>query len=116
MKPKAIYLMLCFVGLLLPYWQFVPWVTQHGLNLPRFVRELFANRISAFFGMDVLVSAVVLIVFMRIESPRNKISARWVPVLTVLTVGVSLGLPLFLCLRELSLEKVNSLRGKAEPA
>jgi hypothetical protein len=35
------------------------------------VRELFANRISAFFGMDVLVSAVVLIVFMRIESRRR---------------------------------------------
>lgn len=116
MKPKAIYLVLCFVGLLLPYWQFVPWVRQHGLNLALFIRELFANRISAFFGMDVLVSAVVLIVFMRIESARNKISARWLPILAVLTVGVSLGLPLFLYLRELSLEKLHSLRSKTEPA
>jgi Terpene cyclase DEP1 len=73
MKPKAIYLLLCFVGVLLPYWQFVPWVLEHGMNLPLFVRELFVNRISAFFGMDVLVSAVVLVAFMRIESGRLSI-------------------------------------------
>lgn len=49
MKPKTIYLVLCFVGTLLPYWQFVPWVIQNRIN-SLFVRELFANRISAFFG------------------------------------------------------------------
>jgi uncharacterized protein DUF2834 len=105
MKPKTIYLALCFVGAILPYWQFVPWVVDHGIDLPLFVRQLFANRISAFFGMDVLVSAVVLIVFMRRESARLSIRHRWIPVLAVLTVGVSLGLPLFLYLRELKLEE-----------
>ncbi len=73
MKPKNVYLGLCFVGFVLPYWQFVPWVSAHGLSLALFARELFANRISAFFGMDVLVSAVVLIAFMRIESRRRNI-------------------------------------------
>ena len=106
MKPKTIYLLLCFLGALLPYWQFVPWVVVHGINLPLFVRELFANRISAFFGMDVLVSAVVLIAFMRIESARLKIRWRWLPVLAVLTVGVSLGLPMFLYMRESRLEQL----------
>jgi Terpene cyclase DEP1 len=106
MKPKTIYLALCFVGVILPYWQFLPWVMQHGMNLPLFVRELFANRISAFFGMDVLVSAVVLIVLMRIESARLNIPRRWLPVLAVLTVGVSLGLPMFLYEREVRLEQL----------
>jgi len=108
MKPKTIYLALCFLGALLPYWQFVPWVMQHGLNLPLFVRELFANRISAFFGMDVLVSAVVLMVFMRIESERLKIRRRWLPVLALLTVGVSLALPMFLYMRESRMEQSKS--------
>ncbi len=97
---KTIYLALCFVGALLPYSQFVPWVVQHGLNLPLFVRDLFVNRISAFFGMDVLVSAVVLIVFMPVDSARLSIRQRWLPVLAVLLVGVSLGLPMFLYMRE----------------
>jgi len=104
MKPKTIYLALCFLGLLLPYWQFVPWMLEHGLNLSLFARELFVNRISAFFGMDVLVSAIVLIVFTRVEGRRIGLRRRWIPVLAVLLVGVSLGLPLFLYMRELQLE------------
>lgn len=103
MKPKTIYLTLCFLGLLLPYWQFIPWLFEHGLNLSLFLRELFVNRISAFFGMDVLVSAVALFVFSRVESRRIAIRRRWLPVLATLLVGVSLGLPLFLYMRELQL-------------
>ena len=106
MKPKTLYLVLCILGLVLPYAEFVPWALQHGLNLPLFVRELFANRIGAFFGMDVVVSAVVLLVFTRIESKRFGIRRRWLVILAVLTVGVSLGLPLFLYLREQQLESV----------
>jgi hypothetical protein len=110
MKPKTIYLGLCFVGALLPYWQFVPWVMQHGMNVSLFLRELFANRISAFFGVDVLVSAVVLIVFIRVESRRLNIPRRWLPVLAVLLVGVSLGFPMFLYMRELRLEQSQAVR------
>jgi uncharacterized protein DUF2834 len=105
MKPKTLYLAFCFVGAILPYWEFVPWVMQHGLNLPLLVRELFANRISAFFGMDVLVSAVVLLRFIRVERIRLDIRAWWLPVLGLLTVGVSLALPMFLYMRELKLEQ-----------
>ena len=106
MKPKTLYLVLCILGLILPYAEFVPWALLHGLNLPLFVRELFANRIGAFFGMDVLVSAVVLLTFTRVEGKRLGIRHRWLVVLAVLTVGVSLGLPLFLYLREQQLESV----------
>jgi hypothetical protein len=74
------------------------------------------NRISAFFGMDVLVSAVVLIAFMRVESARLNIRRRWLPVLAVLTVGVSLGLPMFLYMRELRMEQLQSLDTGAAPA
>jgi hypothetical protein len=95
---------LCILGVLLPYAEFIPWVMQHGLNLPLFFRELFANRIGAFFGMDVLVSAVVLLAFTRIESRRIEIRKRWLVIVALLTVGVSLGLPLFLYLRERQLE------------
>jgi|ERR1039458_2260909 hypothetical protein len=109
MKPKTLYLVLCLIGLLLPYSQFVPWVLQHGLNLPLFARELFANRIAAFFGMDVIVSAVALLVFTRIESTRLGIRRRWLVLIAVLTVGVSLALPLFLYLRELELERKPNL-------
>ncbi len=109
MKPKMLYLSLCVLGLTLPYAEFVPWALQHGLNLRLFVQELFANRIGAFFGMDVLVSAITLIAFARIEGPRLGIRRRWLVLLAILTVGVSLGLPLFLYLREVELETTATL-------
>lgn len=100
MKPKTIYLALCLLGVALPYWQFLPVLAEHGLKLSLFFQELFADRISAFFGMDVLVSAIVLIVFVRVENCRVAIRRRWLPVLATLLVGVSLGLPLLLYMRE----------------
>lgn len=109
MKRKTVYLVFCVLGIVLPYWQFVPWVVaQHGVPLGLFVRELFANRIGGFFGMDVLVSAVVLIFFLRREGRRLGVRHLWLPIAGTLTVGVSLGFPLFLYLRERALESVVS--------
>jgi hypothetical protein len=104
MKLKNVYLILCVLGVALPYWQFVPWVAANGLNMRLFVEQLFANRIGGFFGMDVLVSAIALLVFARSERPRLKGWERWLPLAAILVVGVSLGLPLFLYLRERNLE------------
>lgn len=104
MKPKPVYLSLCVLGAVLPYWQFVPWLIGNGLDPALFVRELFANRISAFFGMDVLVSAVALLLFMRLEPRRLRVRNRWIAVIGLLLVGVSLALPLYLYLREMELE------------
>jgi hypothetical protein len=106
MKIRHWYLLLCVLGVALPYWQFVPWVIAHGgLNMSLFIRDLFVNRISAFFGMDVLVSAVVLLVFVGTESRRIRIRSRWLPIIAVVLVGVSLGLPLFLYLRQIQIDR-----------
>lgn len=108
MNRKILYLVLCVLGFALPYSQFVPWVIEHGLDMRLFVQQLFANRISGFFALDVLISAVTLIGFIRSEGARLKMSRLWLPIASVLLVGVSLGLPLFLYLREPELEKPGS--------
>jgi hypothetical protein len=103
---KRFYLALCVVGFLLPYWQFVPWVAEHGLNLSLFAHDLFANRISSFFGLDVLVSAVVLWLFIAVEGSRLGMHNFWLPIVATCVVGVSLGLPLFLYLRQVHLDRI----------
>jgi hypothetical protein len=105
MNRKVLYLILCVPGLALPYLQFVPWVIEHGLNMRLFVQQLFANRIGGFFGLDLLITAVVVIGFIRNEGTRLKMRSLWLPIVSTLFVGVSLGLPLFLYLRELELER-----------
>jgi len=106
MKLRYLYLMFALIGLVLPYSQFVPWIMEHhALNIPLFLHDLFANRISAFFALDVIVSAVVLIWFIQTEGRRLRMRALWLPTLAVLLVGVSLGLPLFLYLRQLKIDQ-----------
>ena len=100
MQPKHRYLVLCVVGTILPYSQFIPFLRQHGLDLQLLFAQLFANRIAAFFGLDVIASAVVLLTFVRIEGLRAGMKHLWAPVAATLLVGVSLGLPLFLYMRE----------------
>ena len=108
MKPKLFYLVLCILGAVLPYSQFVPWLAEHGPNARLFVQQLFATRSSAFFALDVIVSAVVLLRFIRAESSRLRIRHAWLAIPATLLVGVSLGLPLFLYFRELQLERTPS--------
>src|SRR5215472_19218373 len=105
MKARHFYLVCSVLGLLLPYSQFVPWVLEHGLNVTLFCRELFANRISAFFAMDVILSAIVLIWFIQIEGKRLRVRLLWLPTVGTLIVGVSFGFPLFLLLRQAMLDR-----------
>lgn len=108
MKLRHLYLVLCLVGLLLPYWQFLPWLFEHGFNPSLFVGELFANRIAAFFGIDVILSAVVLLIFVSAEGRRLGLRLLWLPIVAAVTVGVCLGLPLFLYQRQAHLDQAGA--------
>jgi hypothetical protein len=113
MKLRHLYVGFCLLGLLLPYSQFIPWLWEHhALNMSVFARDLLANRISGFFALDVIVSAIVLICFIQTEGRRLRVRLLWLPTLAVLLVGVSLGLPLFLYLRQLQLDRTTQF-GKA---
>src|SRR6266851_1502744 len=72
MSPKRLYLALCVVGTLLPYSQFIPFLRQHGLDFQLFFAQLFANRVSAFFGWDVIVSSTLLWALVAIEGRRAR--------------------------------------------
>ncbi len=91
---------LALLGTAMPLSQFLPWVAANGLDVPRFIGDLFANGISGFFAWDVIVSAVVTIVFIAVQGERDGIGGRWIPIAATLLIGVSCGLPLFLAMRE----------------
>ncbi|MCB1877670.1 MAG: DUF2834 domain-containing protein [Chromatiales bacterium] len=100
MNLKTAFLFFCVIGALLPLSQFAPWLADNGLNLSLFFSELFSTRIGGFFGLDVIISAMVLILFVLIESKRLAMRNAWLPITATLGVGVSLGLPLFLYMRQ----------------
>ena len=106
MKLRHTYLVLCVLGAVLPYSQLVPWIAAHGLDFPLLFEELFSTRVSAFFALDVIVSAIVLVTFVWSEGRRLNLSHMWWPIIATLLVGVSLGFPLFLYLRQRELDRL----------
>lgn len=101
---QIVYALFCIIGTLLPVASFAPWLIDNGLNIGLLVQEAFAAPISAFAWTDVLVSALVLVVFVLTEGRRLQMPHAWLALLG-LAIGVSLALPLFLLLRERHLKK-----------
>ncbi|WP_406658089.1 DUF2834 domain-containing protein [Methanolobus sp. ZRKC2] len=104
MKLRNVYLILCIAGFILPYFYFVSFLMENGIDIQLFVEQMLASDISSFFAMDVIVSAIVLLVFIATEGRRLHMKKLWLPVVATLLVGVSLGLPLFLYMRQLQLD------------
>lgn len=96
---QAIYILLCIAGTALPLSQFVPWLSEQGLNVPLLLQQATSSRIAAFAWADVLISGIVVAVFVLVEGRRLSMRLLWLP-LVLLGVGPSLALPFFLLLRE----------------
>lgn len=104
-KKRHVYLFLCIVGTVLPYSQFLLWISENGFVVSLLLEEITISRMAAFRWLDVVVSAVVLFVFMFTDGVEKRVARLWLPVVGTLVVGVSLGLPLFLYLVEVSEER-----------
>jgi hypothetical protein len=99
---KNVYIVLCVLGAVIPIASFVPFLSENGPDLALFAREMFATRVAAFLSADLIVSSLVLWAFIFLENREHPIKNWWLPILANLAVGLSLALPLFLLLRELS--------------
>ncbi len=91
-------------------------VLENGLNARLFFAELFANRVSGSFGMDIFVSTTVLLIFAWFETARLKLPKLIfiAAFLGTFGAGVSCGFPLFLYLRQKHIDNLkDELSGNA---
>ena len=95
---KNYYLGLAALGLILPYSQFVPFLLENGLNTSVIIQEITMYRLSAFAWLDVLITAITVILMILEE--KNRLSNWWIPVTATILVGPSCGLPIFIYLRD----------------
>lgn len=102
---KTFYLVACVAGTALPYIPLVLWIADNGIDLTQFARDVLDHRLGLMAWTDVVVSAVVLLQFASDEGTRLGIRRLWIVPVATITVGVSLGLPLFLLLRETRLRE-----------
>lgn len=104
MKLKHVYLSLMVLGSLIPLYYLAQFVMDYGLDIKLLIEQLFVNDISSFFGLDVIISALVTVVFVIFESKRLKIK-NGIYSLFGMLIGVSFCLPLFLYIREIHQDK-----------
>ncbi|RXJ89018.1 hypothetical protein CRV01_10380 [Arcobacter sp. CECT 8983] len=102
---KKFYIVLAILGFILPYTQFISWLSVNGLDVVLLFQEIIESKITLFAWIDVIISAIVLIVFILIEGKKQKMNKLWLPIFGTLLVGVSFGLPLFLFMREIQIDK-----------
>jgi len=72
-----------------------------------FIELMFVNPVTAFISFDLLIAATAALIFIIFEGIRLNIKNYWISILLIFLVGVSLGFPLFLYMRENKLEKNN---------
>jgi hypothetical protein len=112
MTMKNLYLFLAVIGLALPYYFFVSFLIENGLDVELLVEQLFANRISTFFAVDLIITAIVFLAFAYQESKKWQMSNWWAYVIATLVVGPSFAFPLFLYFRE---QRMSAMGVEAAP-
>ena len=104
MSRKLAYLILTVIGFVLPYYFLISFLMTHGLAARVFLNQLFGTPTSTFFAVDLLISCVVFMIFLRREAERHAMKYEWIYWISLITVGLSFALPLFLWAREGHLE------------
>lgn len=100
LKIKYLYILLCVIGAVLPYYFFLPFLIENGINLQMITDLLFVNKVSSAFGINALITSIIFVIFISIENRKTKLPNLWIPILASSIVGVSFGLPLYLLLKE----------------
>jgi hypothetical protein len=96
---KRVYLLLALIGLILPYYFFISFLIQYGLDVQLMLSHIFANNMATFFVVDLLITALVFLIFSYQEAQRYRIRRWWVYLIATLLVGPSFSFPLFLYIR-----------------
>ncbi|MGD8626114.1 MAG: DUF2834 domain-containing protein [Anaerolineae bacterium] len=110
---RKVYLLLAIAGLALPYYFFISFLAEHGLDPALLVEQLFVNDISTFFAIDLVLTALVFLAFSDREARAGRVKSWWVYRVATLVVGPSFAFPLFLYLREGSMVGSTSARRRS---
>jgi hypothetical protein len=105
-KRKHIFLGLAVLGICYTWYYNIQWFqTTNDPTFSNFMRDAQANFAGKSLGADLTVVVFTFFVFMIPESIKLKIKYWWVLVPLTFLIAVAFTFPLFLYLRENSLEK-----------
>jgi hypothetical protein len=101
MTKENFYIVMMVLGTVLPWLFFAPYFAQTGFDIGQFVQSLFmANGLAAGFSTDILLCIGLFWLWSFWDAREQGIRHWWLLLPACSFVGLSLGLPLYLYLRE----------------
>lgn len=95
---KKIFFILCFLGVILPYYHLINFLKENNWSMTGFLDQLYSNHAISMITMDITVAASSFWVFLIYQFSNKKISAKCFTkyIISLFVVGFSLSLPLYL--------------------
>ncbi len=106
MRLSTIYLLLALTGLGVPFYYFSPFIVEHGIDVELIYAELLATHSALFVTLDLLISAVVVLIYILVDAGKNGVRRYWIAFWGTILLGVSFGLPLYLYFKEKQKQRV----------
>ena len=103
-----IFLVLCVAGTLLPLSPAIFFLFTHQFDVGQFIQQAIASAASLTAWLDVIVSALAVLIWVYLEGKRLGMERLWLYGLATVLIGPSLGLPLFLHRRSQRLDVLDS--------
>lgn len=97
--PRWIWLVLAAWGAVHPWSYFLPYLRENGWSLSGLIDAWYVNASSTGLTWDLTIVAVVLTVWVLVETFETRDWRRLIALPFAFGVGVSCGLPLYLWLR-----------------
>jgi hypothetical protein len=97
-------LLLTIIGFVVPNAMVVVFVAEHGLDLSRYLSNWFETLPSAQLVIDLVICAVAFIGWSAWDGPRTGVRRWWVTIPATVLVGVCFAIPLYLLLRERTID------------
>lgn len=100
-----VFIILAILGFVLPYYFFISWIYENGVDFQLFISDIFANKLSSLFAVDVFISAISLMAIIWYDSKKYHLKYVYIPIIGTFTIGVSFGLPIYFLIRLKAIRK-----------
>ncbi len=92
---KKVYLVMCLLGIALPYYHLINFLSQNQWSMNGFWAEIFSSHPISMISMDLTVAASSFLIFIIYQYKTKKINPTKY-LISLFLVGFSLALPLYL--------------------
>jgi amino acid permease len=92
---KKILLIMCILGVVLPYYHLINFLILNNGSMDGFWSELFSSHPVSMISMDLTVAATTFLIFLIYKKQKDKINITKY-IFSMFLVGFSLALPLYL--------------------